>query len=185
MLFDVRYAQGQGPKAKAKQATAISPGADTFWECDTGRKAKANFVRARRGPRSWEVAIDMELLDDWARTVILVDADEVIAVRAKVFDVDRQGFWDSIGDLAGDLVAGLAGLAGRGVTHAIPRDFSGATGDAFDELGSFLSKKLAGGGDHVLFQGSARPDNGQILISGPGTNGRKGRGIYTLELSVQ
>lgn len=185
IVFDLRYLQGSEAKARPRQVTAIAPGVDTFWECDTGRADKANFVRARRGPRSWLPAVDMALLDDWARTIVLLQADEVLAVRAKVFDIDRNGFWDAVADVAGDLFQGVVATAGRRLSSTTPRDLRGATGDAVDEIGSYLAKKLAGGADGVLFQGSARPTGDRIVISGPGTNGRKKRGLYRIELSIR
>ncbi len=181
VLFDIHYET----RNDIKHAASIKPGADTFWECDIGRSQKANFVRAKDARGKWTNQINVPQLDDWDRTVIYLKGDSVRAVRAKVFDVNRGGFWDKIGAIAGSLLTGFARIAKKKVTAAVPEPLDDATGDASEEISSYIIKKVVGGDDTVLFQGSARPDqDGMIAIEGMGSDGNGGKDTYRIELAV-
>ena len=166
VVFDVKYWEGSGDKAKLKSVNAIKPGIDTFWECDPSREGKANFRLLKREDQ-FHPEVNVVGLDEWDRTVITVSTTGFHSVRAKIFDVDRGGSWDSVRDFAGSLVDGIL-TAGKEVAGA-----------AVHELSSYLVKKIAGGSDKVLFQGSARLAEGTVTIEGAGSEG-----VFQLRLTV-
>ena len=166
VVFDVKYWEGSGDKAKLKSVNAIKPVIDTFWECDPSREGKANFRLLKREDQ-FHPEVNVVGLDEWDRTVITVSTTGFHSVRAKIFDVDRGGSWDSVRDFAGSLVDGIL-TAGKEVAGA-----------AVHELSSYLVKKIAGGSDKVLFQGSARLAEGTVTIEGAGSEG-----VFQLRLTV-
>jgi len=178
VVFDVKYWEGSGDKATLKSTNAIKPGIDTFWECDPSREGKANFRRLKEEDQ-FHPEVNVVGLDKWDRTVITVSTTGFHSVRAKIFDVDREGSWDFVRDFAGSLVDGIL-TAGKEVAGAaVPSIASDAVGGAVDELSSYLVKKMAGGSDKVLFQGSARLVEGTVTIEGAGTEG-----VFHLRLTV-
>lgn len=185
VVFDVKYwSRKNRDTVEIKVATTVKPGADVFWECDPGRRSRPNFVRAMDGedplPR-----IDVEGLDEWDRHVIHLTAERIVSVRAKVYDVDREDFFDDIRDVFGGLLGGIFGTGERALYETWPVT-RGSGGDAADELRSYLVKKATGGGDKVLFQGSAAPDRrGRIAITRAGTDGKKGSGPYAIVLRAE
>lgn len=179
IVFDVRYWVVDGKKAALATATSINPGIDTYWECDPDRRGSPNYRR-----KGDSAEIDMATLDAWDLAVITLDTPLIHSVRAKVFDVDREDLWDKVRDIAGDLVSVVAGVGRTAAVAAVPSAVGKVTGDAADELTSYLVKKLAGGNDKVLFQGSAGPKGKDITISGSGTDGKGGQGTYTIVLEI-
>ncbi len=182
VVFDVKYwSRKNKDTVEVKLATAVKPGADVFWECDPGRRSRPNYVRAMDGDEPLP-GIDVEALDEWDRQIVHLTAEEVISVRAKVYDVDREDFFDDIKNVIGGLLGGIFGTGEKLLYQAIPVTKNTA-GDAVDEIHSYLVKKVTGGGDKVLFQGSAAPDrHGRIVITRAGTDGKKGSGPYTIVL---
>ena len=177
-MFDVKYWEGSGDKAKLKSVNAIKPGIDTFWKCDPSREGKANFRLLKREDQ-FHPEVNVVGLDEWDRTVITVSTTGFHSVRTKIFDVDREGSWDSVRDFAGSLVDGIL-TAGKEVAGAaVPSIASDAVGGAVHELSSYLVKKIAGGSDKVLFQGSARLAEGTVTIEGAGSEG-----VFQLRLTV-
>lgn len=183
VVFDVKYwARRTRDTYEPKVATSVKPGADVFWECDPGRSSRPNFVRAMDGDEPLP-RIDIERLDDWDRQLIHVTAEEIIAVRAKVYDVDREDFFDRIQEFIGGLLEGVFGAGAKVVSEILPDGARDSAGDALDEIHSYIVKKVTGGGDKVLFQGSAAPDSeGRIVIRGSGTDGKKASGPYEIRI---
>lgn len=183
VVFDIKYwARVTNTRHEVRVANALKPGADVFWECDPTRSGRPNYVRAMDGetPLPW---IDIPSLDPWDRVVLHIEAEQIIAVRAKVFDVNRERFFEDIENVLGGLVSGVFGV-GRHREAGPESAGARAAGDAIDEIHSYLVKKLTGGGDKVLFQGSGTPDaDGRIHIARIGTTG-DGSGPYELELAV-
>ena len=174
VVFDIKYWEGTGNKAKLKSVNAIKPGIDTYWECDPDKAGKANFRRLGDKPE-----VNVEELDEWDKAVVTLSTSGFHSVRAKVFDVDREDFWDSVKDFAGSLVTGLLSAGEKSVTGVLPEAASEAVGGTVDELSSYLVKKLSGGSDRVLFQGSASLEDGGFTIEGGGKDG-----VYHLSLTV-
>ena len=178
VVFDVKYWEGTGDAAKLKSATSIKPGVDTYWEADRDKRNKPNFRRAGEEP-DFIPALAVGRLDGWDREVLNLSASGVHSVRAKVFDVDREDFWDKVKDFAGTLVEAVLGVGKKALGNVVPDPISEPVGGAVDEVSSYLVKKIAGGGDKVLFQGSARPEGNTIRIDGLGKRGR-----YVLSLAL-
>lgn len=185
VVFDVKHwSRKNRDTVEVKVATAVKPGADVFWECDPGRRSRPNYRRAMDGddplPR-----MDVDALDPWDRQVIHLESEGIIAVRAKVYDVDREDFFDDVRDVVEGLLSGIFGTGEKALAEAVALT-KGAAGDAADEIRSYLVKKMTGGGDKVLFQGSGTPDGrGRIVIQRAGTDGKKGSGEYTLVLETE
>ena len=184
VVFDIKYWVKSNNTTTLKSTQSIKPGIDTFWEADTSKKDKPNFHRKKKGDESGRFlpSLAVDNLDEWDREIVTVNSTGIHSVRAKVFDVDRPDFWDSVKDFAGQLIQALIGAGKKTVQHKTPDNFDEPVGGVFDEISSYVVKKIAGGGDKVLFQGSGRPpnENGKtIQIEGKGS-----QGDYNLSLSI-
>jgi len=182
VVFDVKYwSRKNKDTVEVKLATAVKPGADVFWECDPGRRSRPNYRRAMDGDEPLP-RIDVDELDPWDREIIHLTSEGIISVRAKVYDVDREDFFDDVRDVVDGLLSGIFGTGERALGEAVSVA-RGAAGDAADEIRSYLVKKMTGGSDKVLFQGSGTPDRrGRIVITRAGTDGKRGSGDYTIVL---
>ena len=161
-VVDLRYFDAKGNLATEH---AVMPSLDTFWECDTSREAKPNYVRDATKP-----AFDMTKIDDWDSLVLHVRSKNLHSIQFKVVDVNRRDAWDAIRDFLGDLVQAFVGkLKGR-----IPDSnlVAQSLGGAADDVQSFLLKKLAGG-EKVLFRGSQQllASEKPGIVQGSGTGG--------------
>lgn len=185
VVFDVKHWWRRNrDTVEVRIATAVKPGADVFWECDPGRRSRPNYRRAMDGDEALP-RIDVDELDAWDRDVVHVTGEGIIAVRAKVYDVDREDFFDDLRDVVDGLLGGIFGTGENALVDAVAIT-KGAAGDAADEIRSYLVKKMTGGSDKVLFQGSGAPDGrGRIVITSAGTDGKKGSGEYTIVLRVE
>ena len=161
-VVDVRFVD---EKKNFLTEHAVMPSLDTFWECDTSRSGKPNYVRQLNA-----AAFDMNKIDDWDKLVLGLRADRLHSMQIKVMDVDRKDAWDSVKNfLAGVVQAFVGKLKGR-----IPNStlISDSLGSATEDMQSFLLKKLAGG-DKLLFRGSCdlKAGKGSHTVSGIGTVG--------------
>ena len=136
---------------------AVMPSMDTFWECDTGRKKKPNYVRGKDTTLNGNSCsqFDMEKIDDWDKLILHVKGKSVHSIQFKVIDVDRKDAWDKVKDFLGGIIEAfigkIKGFIPKDLTLSLPESLGGAA----DDLNSFLLKKLAGG-NKVLFRGSTR-----------------------------
>ena len=186
VVFDIKYWVKSGDKHTLKSTQSIKPGIDTFWEADTRKENKPNFCRLKKEPKNtknsdeWDNRIGIEELDEWDKEIVTVQSKGIHSVRAKVFDVDRPDFWDSVKDFAGQLIQALIGAGKKTLQGMVPDKFDEPVGGTFDEVSSYVVKKLAGGGDKVLFQGSGKLNKeNAITIKGIGSSGQ-----YFLELCL-
>ncbi len=172
-LADLRYIKSGGDFATEN---AVMPSLDTFWECDKGKKNKPNYVRGG------DVKVDgvdyatfaMNEIDAWDRLIVRFKGESAHSIQFKVFDVDRKGFWEKIKGVVGPLVQALLGRAKK-LIPGIPQlpEVSEAFGSAVDDVQSWIVKKLAAGGDDVLYRGSvALGSDGEHTIEGKGTGGK-------------
>ena len=151
---------------------AVMPSLDTFWECDTGRKDRPNYVRD--GVHS---QFKMAKIDEWDRLILCVKGESVHSIQFKVIDVNRKDAWDKVKNFSEGMIGAFIGKIKGGIPGNLPFPFPESLGGAADDLQSFLLKKLAGG-DKVLFRGSAKlkiPENGKTTpfkIEGQGTEGK-------------
>ncbi len=164
---------------------AVMPSLDTFWECDTERAGKPNYVRdageealrAGEGPASRCGRFEMATIDEWDKLILLVRGKRVHSIQFKVFDVDRRDAWDKIKDFLGGIVEAVIGRIKGTIPENLPLHLPESLGGSADDLQSFLLKKLAGG-DAVLFRGStllSEPADGEsahLAVHGRGTRGK-------------
>ncbi len=171
---------------------AVMPSLDTFWECDTERESKPNFVRDAgeealrigEGPAVRCGRFEMAAIDDWDKLILLVRGRKIHSIQFKVFDVDRRDAWDKIKDFLGGIVEAVIGRVRGTIPENLPLQLPESLGGAVDDLQSFLLKKIAGG-DAVLFRGStllselADGESTRLAVHGRGT-----RGTYMIGFSL-
>lgn len=181
-VVDVRYIDDKG---KLATHHAVMPSPDTYWECDTDKSGSPNYVRSGQTLHSF----DMNRIDPWDRLVFLGRA-KIHSVQVKVFDVDRQDFWDKIADALSGLIGAWFGKARALVPSGTNKSPASAASDVFgsyvDDVSSSVLKKLANG-DKVLFRGSwsnaqqsedlSDDNTGPMAIEGRGT-----RGVYRVTM---
>jgi hypothetical protein len=173
-VVDLRYIKSGGELATEN---AVMPSLDTFWECDTGRENKPNYVRRKKDVKVNGVGyatFNMAEIDAWDRLIVRFKGESAHSIQFKVFDVDRKGFWEKIKGVVGPIVQALLGRAKK-VIPGIPQlpEVSEAFGSAVDDVQSWIVKKLAAGGDDVLYRGSvALGSDGEHTIEGKGTGGK-------------
>ena len=158
-VVDLRFINDKGQLATAH---AVMPSLDTFWECDTSRDEKPNYVRGKDVGDYGQ--FNMAAIDEWDRLILHVKGKNVHSIQFKVIDVNRKDAWDKVNNFLGGIIEAVIGK----IKGVIPEDsslslLSGSLGGAVDDLQSFFLKKLAGGND-VLFRGSAKlkaPDDNE------------------------
>ncbi len=174
-VVDLRFINSKG---QFTTEHAVMPSLDTFWECDTGRKDRPNYVRHSEDKGCYS-QFDMCAVDDWDRLILLVKGNSVHSIQFKVIDVDRKDAWDKVKNTLGGIVGAVIGKIKGVIPETLPLSLPETLGGAADDVQSFLLKKLAGG-DKVLFRGSRKfkdedlPGDGaskDLCISGKGTEG--------------
>ena len=167
-LVDLRYVAAEGTFSTEQ---AVMPSLDTFWECDTGKKDKPNYVRASGSP-SFDFESTPPKIDPWDRLILVVKCLRLHSVQFKVIDVDRADAWDRVKSFLGGVIQAVVGRAKDQIPVSTP--LSDSLGTAVDDIQSFLLKRLAGG-DRVLFRGSytfdQTPDSDSLVVEGQGTKG--------------
>ena len=141
---------------------AVMPSLDTFWECDTRRRDRPNYVRNCLGhtdSNDHDEACsqfnmgDKKVIDEWDRLILIVKGKSIHSIQFKVIDVNRKDAWDTVKNFLGGIIEAVIGKIKGVLPKKLPSPVSGPLGGAADDLNSFLLKKLAGGND-VLFRGS-------------------------------
>ena len=181
IVAEVRYVTGDGAFTTDH---VVMPGLDTFWECATDKSAEPNYVRA-----DGAASIDMVKVDSWDALILMFKAASVHSVKLTVFDVNRQDAWDKIKDQLGPVLNAVLSKASAALP-AIGGPFGAliknSLGGASEDVEAYLLKRLAGGGDKVLFKGSARlhtPTPPQVFtqkIAGQGSFGN-----YSIEVALE
>ena len=153
---------------------AVMPSLDTFWECDTNRRDRPNFVRdvSPEAEAAAFARFDMHRIDGWDALILGVRAKGLHSVQFKVIDVNRADAWDWVKGILGGIIESLKLQAKRTIEatqKGVGEDRSeqvvdktlvtGSIGGAAADLRSFTLKRLARGGK-VLYRGSARFENG-------------------------
>ena len=168
-VVDLRFTNDKG---QFTTEHAVMPSLDTFWECDTRRRDRPNYVRNCLGhtdSKDHDEAcsqfnmVDKKVIDEWDRLILIVKGESIHSIQFKVIDVNRKDAWDTVKKFLGGIIEAVIGKI-KGVLQGNLRSLvSGSLGGAADDLQSFLLKKLAGG-DNVLFRGSAQltaPEDGE------------------------
>ena len=118
-------------------AHSVVPSPSTYWECDTDKKEKKDprYVRAEDGSN-----LDMTKVGPWGRFMFRVIARELKHIKFEVYDVNRQGAWDTF----------------KSVFEKIPAAFSGVLGPALPIINEVVSSAVtvSSGKDKLLFQGA-------------------------------
>jgi len=181
IVAEVRYITADGGFATDH---AVLPGLDTFWECATDKAGEPNYVRA-----DGSASFNMKKVDTWDALMLMFKAASVHSVKLTVFDVNRQDAWDKIKDQLGpvlDAVLSKASAALPAVGGPFGSLIKNSLGGASEDVEAYLLKKLAGGGDKVLFKGSARlhtptpPSVFAQKIAGQGSFGN-----YSIEVALE
>ena len=171
-VVDLRFINSKG---QFTTEHAVMPSLDTFWECDTGREDRPNYVRYSKdnGCYSQFNMCDKDIIDDWDRLILLVRGKSLHSIQFKVIDVDRKDAWDKVKNTLGGMVGAVIGKITGVVSEKLPLSLPESLGGAADDVHSFLLKKLAGG-DKVLFRGSHKfkCTDKEPCISGDGTEGK-------------
>ncbi|HEY3159162.1 MAG TPA: hypothetical protein VGJ78_09415 [Vicinamibacterales bacterium] len=181
IVAEVRYITPDGGFATDH---VVLPGLDTFWECASDKAAEPNYVRADAA-----ASFDMAKIDSWDALILMFKALSVHSVKLTVFDVNRQDAWDKIKDHLGPVLEAVLSKASAvmpAIGGPVGAFVKNSLGDASEDVEAYLLKKLAGGGDKVLFKGSARlhtptaPSAFVQRIAGQGTSGK-----YSLEVTLE
>ena len=165
IVVDLRYVTKCGDHTTEH---AVLPGLDRWWECDPDRSDRLEFVR---GPDHGRFGtLDMSVVDDWDRLILLVRGDAIHSIQFKVFDVNRPGTLDRLRKGFGEVLGTLVGRA-RTALPDVADLLSDSLGSASSDLESALITRLAGA-DRLLFRGSARiPEPGEYVVEGKGEDG--------------
>lgn len=165
IVVDLRYVTKRGDHTTEH---AVLPGLDRWWECDPDRNDRLEFVR---GPDHGRFGtLDMSVVDDWDRLILLVRGDAIHSIQFKVFDVNRPGTLDRLRKGFGEVLGTLVGRA-RTALPDVADLLSDSLGSASSDLESALITRLAGA-DRLLFRGSARiPEPGEYVVEGKGEDG--------------
>ena len=155
-VVDLRFIDDKG---EPKVIHTMLPSVANFWECDTGEWEKLNFVRKQDGhdknkKPKFLPKFDMDKVGDWDKMIFWVRAQSLKAIRFRVYDVNREDWWDKF----------------AGVLKAIPRAlgaFLGPVVGVAEEASSALIEKTYSK-SKLLFQGTKNIDLGLCCICGDG-----------------
>jgi hypothetical protein len=184
-ITNIRYINKDGD---FETVQAVSPGLDTYWECEKGNKNSPFFVRLDDlSPR-----FDMNKIDSWERMIIVLRAKGIHSLQIKVIDIEKKGgLLDTIRDYANSLIQSFIGMVKTKVTEAVPVPISFAKdtlGEAVSDVEALALSTLSGmkGKESLLFKQSKRgaelpQQNGDFSISG---NGHQGNYNINLHLEI-
>ena len=140
----------------------IIPGPETFWECDTRKKEKSNYVRDDQDANKF----DMKKVGVWNQLIFYTtNVKSLHSIQFTVYDVDRKDIWDKVENFLGSAFEKLLDFATGAVFKKLPSFLSSATEtdpvkESIDDLEASLLKKVIGGsGDKILFIGSTELQN--------------------------
>lgn len=183
-LTDIRYTDKDGA---FQTVHAVSPGLDTYWECEKANKNSPFFVRADDlSPR-----FDMVKIDFWDAMIIRLRAKSIHSVQMRVIDIEKTGgLLDKIKDYANTLISSFLGVVKTKVTGAVPGPISftkDTLGEAVSDVESLALSTLSGmkGKDSLLFKWARKAADlptvtGPLSISGKGL-----QGTYKVDLNVE
>lgn len=134
---------------------AVSPGLDTYWECEQKDKNSPFYVRADNASE-----FNMAKIDPWERLIFTVRAKELHSLQIKVIDIEKTGgLLDKIKDYANSLIQSFLGIVKSKITGAVPTKASfvkDTLGEAVSDVESLALSTLSGmkGKDSLLFKQS-------------------------------
>jgi hypothetical protein len=151
-LTSVRFINKEG---NFDTAHAVSPGLDTYWECEKKNSSSPFYVRAKNTPE-----FEMNNIDLWDRLIFTVRANDLHSLQLKVIDIEKTGgLLDKIKDYANSLISSLVGVVKPMVTGTVPQKVSfvkDTLGEAVTDVESLALSTLSGmkGKDSLLFKSS-------------------------------
>ena len=119
--------------------TVVLPGFDLYWECSKEENKKKEFkpdrhlVRKENGQGGYEPEVDFEKAGAWGK-LFRFHASELYELRVTVFDVDRQGWLDKLGNA-------FEGVFNKVVSN-VPT-MSGILKPIVDETAAFIGQKIS------------------------------------------
>ncbi len=187
-IFELRYVND---KTMPVTITSVSPGAETFFECDPNKKKDQKgkiddldelyYVRKHHGETDDALPeFAMGEVQEWHKLVLMVNAAELIGMRLKVLDVDRKDFWDKFKEVITALVGALLGRATSAA--AKPELIAQPVATASEQFQTWLTDKMAGK-HKVLFREyidlKGKKQDDPVDFEGDGY-----KGIYILKLKM-
>lgn len=133
--------------------TVVLPGFNLYWECskekNTENEVKPDFhlVRKENEQGDYEPEVDFEKAGAWGK-LFRFKAEDLYELRVTVFDVDRKGWLDKLGDVFGDVI--------NNVVKTVPT-MSGILKPIVDETAATIGQKISGN-DRILVVHSAEYD---------------------------
>jgi len=180
-VFELRHVN---EKKQAVTVNSVSPGAETFFECDRDKEEETvknddldehYYVRDDSLPK---FAIDK--VQDWHKLVLMVNSQKLIGMRLKVLDVDREGLWEKFKEVISALVGALIGRATS--SDAIPDIIAQPVATASEQFQTWLTDKMAGK-HKVIFREyvdlTRKAPGDTVQFTGTGY-----KGDYTLDLNL-
>lgn len=146
---------------------AVLPSLGTYWECDSDKVNDPRYVRDRNRSK-----LDMSKVGPWGSFIFRVKVKDLRQINFEVFDVNRQGAWETF----------------KSVVEKIPHAFSGMVGPALPIFNEVVSAAVTAtaGSEKLLFRGSCDFSSqdttrlrGPTQFYGQGKNGK-----YTIDFSI-
>ena len=162
---DLRYQKLDGGFALK---TVLMPGLELYWECSKKDNQNKRYkpgcylVRKKDNNGNWSSEVDLRAVGPWGKRFRL-QAKSLYELRATVFDVDRKDWWDRFS-------GAIQSVVGKVLSYV--RFAGGVVTPVVEDAASSIGRKLAGGGDKILFVGSAEPaSSSSWTIAGVGIQG--------------
>ena len=161
---DLRYQELNGDFALK---TVLMPGLELYWECSEKDNQSKRYkpgcylVRKKDDSENWIPDVDLGAVGPWGRRFRL-QANDLYELRVTVFDVDRKDWWDRFS-------GAIQSVVGKVLSY-VPFT-GGVVKPVVEEAVSSIGRKLAGGGEKILFVGSAEFQNSSWTIASAGIAG--------------
>ena len=119
--------------------TVVLPGFNLYWECsekenrEKKSKPDRHLVRKENGQGGYEPEVDFAKAGAWGK-LFRFKAAEMYELRVTVFDVDREGWLDKLGDAFGEVI--------NNVVKHVPT-MSGILKPIVDETAATIGQKIS------------------------------------------
>ena len=134
--------------------TVVLPGFNLYWECSEEKnienevKPDFHLVRKEIEQGVYVPEVDFEKAGAWGK-LFRLKAEELYELRVTVFDVDRQGWLDKLGDVFSDVL--------NNVVKTVPT-MSGILKPIVDETAATIGQKISNDDDRILVVHSSEYD---------------------------
>ena len=98
MVVDLRLVN---PKGEFEERSVVLPGLESYWECNPNKSDHWNYVGIHPKDPSPNAASTLNLarVGVWDTRIFQVHALAMKAIRFRVYDVDRDSWWDRFRDV--------------------------------------------------------------------------------------